>query len=287
MARTAFDPARSSAAAAPLALLAAGLFVGALLGAALRPAVPASGDPREQALEDEVARLNATVSNLSAALREARAQARLAEVAANQAGVTEVTSRHAEVGRLLEDGRRSEAFAPLRGLTAAAGNTSWAPLLRVEAAAVHRAGDALYDRLSFGSMEEANASAAVLRHAVATLEATFEDLYLPYHRVPPAGQLIEAAANLSGFFVVGPDGTPSRNPTLPLAPGATMLIEVTNTDTVNHSLAIPDLWLLTRTAGPGETVGLVVGPAAAGDYRYFCEVAGHEQAMGGLIAVAT
>jgi hypothetical protein len=272
--------------AVALTVFAAGLLAGAMVGATLR-APSTGGDPAaREAMQAELDRLNGTVANMSAALAQAQAEARLAEVAANQAGVTEVTSAMAEVERFLEAGRRSDAFEPLRGLISAAGNTSWAPLLRFDAAAAHGAATRLYDRLSFGTPEEANRSAADLREAVAALAATFRDLYLPYHRASPVGELIESTANISGFYVRDVAGIFARNPTLHLRVGATMLVEVTNMDAFNHSFAVPDLRLITRTALPGETVGLVVGPAPAGEYRYLCDVGGHEAGMHGTLVVA-
>lgn len=223
---------------------------------------------------------------MTAAMAEAQAQARLAEVAANQAGVTEISFRLAQVVETLGEGRKSDAFDPLEGLLVTAGNTTWAPLLQREAEAVHENASLLYDRLSFGTDAEAAQSLQRLQGAAASLNEIFRLQYLPYHQSKPVGAVVHLKANLSGLFESDGAGGLLRNPVLRLKAGATMLVEVTNAEELSHNFAIPSLSLITRNFGANETVGLIVGPATPGDYRYFCDVPGHEASMNGHLIVS-
>ena len=138
----------------------------------------------------------------------------------------------------------------------------------------------------FGNDSDAGPALERLKAAWAGFDEDVRVLFLPFHGASPAGARVTLTANLSGFYLIDSDGRATRSPTLRVAPSAKMLIEVTINDELVHNLVIRDLALITRLFGPGETIGLVVGPSSPGDYRYFCDVPGHEATMNGHLIVA-
>ena len=62
-------------------------------------------------------------------------------------------------------------------------------------------------------------------------------------------------------------------------------ISLTNNGALPHDIAIEDTDYLSDLAGPGETVHLVVN-LPAGEYTFYCSVAGHRAAgmVGTLVA---
>ncbi|HKZ59931.1 MAG TPA: cupredoxin domain-containing protein [Candidatus Thermoplasmatota archaeon] len=279
------DAADEKALRLPAALT--GVFVVGLLlgvgGGALLARAPASPPPVDtSALETEVAALNATVAALKTQLAKAQSEA---EVAANQAGATEVATRFGELEGLLAGGRKTEAFVPLKALITAAQHTPWAPLLNTSVRPVRENATQLLEIMMFGNDSDVGGALERLKAAHAGFDEDMRVLFLPFHGASPAGVRVVLLANMTGFFQVEAEGRATRSPTLRVPPGAKMLIEVTNSDALIHNLVIRDLFLGTRLFGPGETVGLVVGPASAGDYRYFCDVPGHEATMNGHVVV--
>ncbi len=75
--------------------------------------------------------------------------------------------------------------------------------------------------------------------------------------------------------------------TIDAAPGQTVNVTFKNAGTVQHTFVIKEANNFKLTADPGQTVtGSFTAPSTAGNYTYFCDVPGHEQAgMKGTLAV--
>jgi nitrite reductase (NO-forming) len=80
---------------------------------------------------------------------------------------------------------------------------------------------------------------------------------------------------------VGADGEidGAVNPDLVARQGDTLQITLINDDGMSHDLAIPDLYAQTSMlTAKGQTTELVIEINGAGEYVYYCTVAGHRQA---------
>ncbi len=259
-----------------------GLLLGVAGGGLLARAPAASPGPDTSGLAGEVARLNATAAALNASLLEAQ---RTAAFAANEAGVSELAARLAEVEGLLSESRKTDAFEPLKTLVAAATHTPWAPVLNTSVRPVRENASRLLEAMMYGNDSEVAPALGTLRHAEDAFDADARLLYLPFHGANPEGAAVELTENMTGIYLRKSGAAPERAPTLHLARGATMMVEATNNDVIVHNFAVPDLTAITRAIQPGETVGLLVKATAVGNYRFFCDIPGHDATMFGYLNV--
>jgi nitrite reductase (NO-forming) len=101
---------------------------------------------------------------------------------------------------------------------------------------------------------------------------------------PAAGATVEftlkTVADDKGLAFVGVGGTIDgvRNPTLSVPTGTAVKVNLLDGDGSQHNLSFPDFNATAAVNKKDERTSLTFTPGKAGNFDYFCTIAGHKQA---------